>query len=103
MFTAVVTPSAWTLAVIGAFSVLAFLATQRVWTLLVMGGVGVATVVKSLSKPALFASHSYFDIAAMPHADCVLQLVGGFAGVMMVAASLPFLGPMAKFVLRRRV
>jgi len=101
-FTAGFDATSWALGALAILCIIGFLTTRRVWTLLAMGGIGVAVLVRGIAGSALFMSHSYFDPAAMPYSHTALQGLGVFAGVALIAASLPFLGPMASFVLRGR-
>jgi hypothetical protein len=94
--------TSWGLGLVAVLCVIGFFMTRKVWTLIAMSAVGVAILVKGIGGAALYSSHSYFDPAAMPHASCALQGLGIFAGAALIAASLPFVGPMAAFVLRGR-
>lgn len=91
------------LATLGVIAVIGLLTTRRTWNVMALGAVGVAVLWRAFAATGtLFATHSYIDPTTLPHATCAFQLLGIFAGAGLVAASLPFLGPIASFVLRGR-
>jgi hypothetical protein len=95
--------SAFALVAVVVFATVGLLASHRTWAVMALGAVGVATLVKSLSAGAqLWSTQTGFDPAALPHASCAFHLLGLFAGLALVASSLPFAVPMARFVLRGR-
>jgi hypothetical protein len=96
-------PITWALAALGVVAIIGLLTTRRTWNVIALGGVGVAIVWRAIAASGtLFATNSYVDPASLPHATCAFEMLGVFAGAGLVAASLPFLGPIASFVLRGR-
>jgi hypothetical protein len=100
---AVVDASAVFFAMVGVSALVGLLATRRTWTVLALGMAGVATLGTSIFSDAeLWSAHSYLDPAAVPHATYALHLLGLYAGLALLASISPFLGPLARFVLRGR-
>lgn len=90
-------------AAIGVVAMVGLLATRRTWAVLALGAVGAAVFARAIAAPAhLWSSASYFDPASIPHAQFSFEVAGVFAGVALIAASLPFAGPIASYVLRGR-
>jgi hypothetical protein len=89
----------FTLAIVG---VVGFLASQRTWALFALAAAGVGLTVRSLGATQLWSAHSYFDPSAWPYASCAMHLVGFLGGAVLLTATLPFLGPIARYVLRGR-
>jgi hypothetical protein len=84
-------------------SLVSLLVSRRTWAVLMLGASGVALLLRAVTVDArLFASGIYFEPATMPHADCVLHLVGALGGLLLISASLPFVGPMASYLARGR-
>jgi hypothetical protein len=94
--------SALALCAFGVAAMAGLLATRRTWAVLALGAAGILTVVKSLGVEHLWSSHSYLDPAALPSAGFAFHGLGLFAGAALIAATLPFLVPMAAFLLRGR-
>jgi len=77
--------------------------TRRTWAVLALGGVGVAVFVRALTNGGhLYSGNLMFDPSSIPSAQFGFELSGVFAGLMLIAASLPFAGPIASYVLRGR-
>lgn len=94
-------PVAWALLAVATMAVFGLLASRRTVYVLMLGATGVALAVKSLvSGGALYLTGAYLDPAALPEAQVAMHGFGLFAGVLLVAASLPFLGPIARYVFR---
>ncbi len=95
--------SALALLAVGVFAMGGLLLTLRTWSVMALGAVGVVTLAKWTAVPSmLWSAHSYLDPAALPGAGFAFYLQGPFAGVMLIAAALPFLGPMTRFLVRGR-
>jgi hypothetical protein len=91
------------LAAMGIVSMIAFLVTRRTWAVLALGAVGVAVFARALTNGGhLYSGNLLFDPSSLPAAQFGFELSGVFAGAMLIAASLPFAGPIASFVLRGR-
>src|SRR5581483_5287402 len=73
-------PASVALLSVGALALFGFLASQRTWALMA------------------FTLYSGFDSSGWPDATLMVHGAGAFAGAMLVAASLPFLAPMARFL-----
>ena len=91
-----------TMSSLALVAVFALLALRRTWALLVLGGLGVAFAIKALTTTTTLAvSFSYVDPAGWAHSNCMLTLVGVTGGGLLIASSLPFVGPMLGFIRRR--
>ena len=88
-------PASVALLSVGALAVVGFLATQRTWALMAFAGVGALTIARAFSP---FDLYSVYDATGWPDTGLMIHGAGAFAGAMMVAASLPFLAPMARFL-----
>jgi hypothetical protein len=91
-------------AAIGLVAMLGFLVTRRTWAVLALGAVGVAVFFKAAAGAVhVWHGASYLDVATnFPVFEFLTQACGVFAGGMLFAASLPFAGPIAGYVLRGR-
>lgn len=88
---------------LAVFAMFALLASRRTWAVLALGSVGVVTLGKALfAEGRLWSAHTYLDPAALPHASCYAQLLGVFAGVLLLASTAPFLAPIGRYLLRGR-
>ncbi|MFI5290279.1 MAG: hypothetical protein ACHQ17_11545 [Polyangia bacterium] len=95
--------TSWVLAGVAVFALVGLLSTRRTLSVLALGAAGLAIGFRAIASGGeLFVAHTYLDPAALPHAGCALHMLGVFAAVALVAASLPFAAPMAGFLFRRR-
>lgn len=92
-----------TLAAVALFALVSLLTTRRTWAVMLLGAAGVGLLARAVFSGArLYASGVYFEPATVPHADCMLVILGAVGGLFLVSSSLPFVGPMLSYVLRGR-
>jgi hypothetical protein len=92
-----------TLAAVALFALVSLLTTRRTWAVMLLGASGVGLVLRAvLADARLYASGVYFEPATVPHADCMLLLLGAVGGLLLVSASVPFVGPMLSYLVRGR-
>jgi hypothetical protein len=91
--------------VLGALAMAALiglLTSLRTWTILSLAVVGVAVLVHVFTSPtAISDAHPFFEaVDGVPAAS--FPFAGAFGGALLVVAAVPFLGPIASYVRRRR-
>jgi len=92
-----------TLAAVALFALVSMLTTRRTWAVMLLGAAGVGLLARAVFSGArLYASGVYFEPATVPHADCMLVILGAVGGLFLVSSSLPFVGPMLSYLVRGR-
>jgi hypothetical protein len=91
----------WTLLAFGLISMAGILWTRRTWAVIALGAVGAATAVKALAPASLWLWCGAPDVIAFSQPTVALHLVGLFAGLTLVAATLPFARPMVRYLTGR--
>jgi hypothetical protein len=90
------------LVLVAVVAVVGLLTSLRTWTLLTLAALGIAVASRALGETSLVWNGATGIDWTMALPPGTLHFAGLLAGVVMAAASLPFLGPMVSFVLRRR-
>jgi len=90
------------LVVLAVVAMVGLLTSLRTWTLLTLAAIGVAIIARSTGGTSATWAPGYSFMWTNSLPAITPRLAGLIAGSAMIAASLPFIGPMVSFVLRRR-
>jgi hypothetical protein len=91
-------------AAIGLLSMIGFIVTRKTWAVLALAVVGGLVFAKGIGalEAHLWTSMTFLDPSSVSWLRFEVLASGPLAGGLMFAASLPFVGPIASFVLRGR-